>query len=485
MLTAQGHQRFRQTDEADGQGAVLEHLPDGIRPAQLFGVDPHALAHQEGEVVDLLVGDDLQPLQQLIVHQIAQAFQFFEEPADVALGLDGDAGQVDGGEAQVAAAGADFPGGIIHIADDAGAAAHVGNFGLGMAFFVILLVEGRVHKAEVGEQALGAGADGQPVQVVVGVAGVEADALLHAEDLDGENRRFAVAQTGLGGQHHVAHHHAALGGGVHAVVDGGEGHLRAGTAVHGVQVVDQGFHGLIGGLVGLLLRVLPDEGNDLVQLVLRSAGQKLRHLFRHQTIHVRIGGQRNLFAQLVYDSAGLIRGILHAAQQFQRPIQIVPETLAVGLLDAGGHAVIEIHDALAAVLVVLVGLNGDAGQRGIAVDVVGLPQHAVTGGEAAVEQIQQVDLAAGGGQGVEVQVVDMDIPVMMGSRKTGVQHVHFIELLRAFAAELEHTAHGGIAVDVGVFALDVAVHRVLAGDVLEHLHQAGVHLTHTAAFGAV
>ena len=419
------------------------------------------------------------------MHQIAQAFQLLKEPAHVSLGLDGDTGQIDGGEAQVAAAGADFPGGIIHIADDAGAAAHVGDFGLGMAFFVILLVEGRVHKAEVGEQALGAGADGQPVQVVVGVAGVEADALLHAEDLDGENRRFAVAQTGLGGQHHVAHHHAALGGGVHAVVDGGEGHLRAGTAVHGVQVVDQGFHGLIGGLVGLLLRVLPDEGNDLVQLVLRSAGQELLHLFRHQTIHVRIGGQRNLLAQLVYDSAGLIRRILHAAQQLQRPIQIVPETLAVGLLDAGGHAVIEIHDALAAVLIVLVGLNGDAGQRGIAVDIVGLPQHAVTGGEAAVEQIQQVDLAAGGGQGVEVQVVDMDIPVMMGSRKTGIQHVHFIELLRAFAAELEHTAHGGIAVDVGVFALDVAVHRVLAGDVLEHLHQTGVHLAHTAAFGAV
>ena len=102
-----------------------------------------------------------------------------------------------------------------------------------------------------------------------------------------------------------------------------------------------------------------------------------------------------------------------------------------------------------------------------------------------MEQIQQVDLAAGGRQGIEVQIVDMDIPVMMGSRKTGVQHVHFVELLRAFAAELEHTAHGGIAVDVGVFAFDVAVHRVLAGDVLEHLHQAGVHLAHTAAFGAV
>ena len=102
-----------------------------------------------------------------------------------------------------------------------------------------------------------------------------------------------------------------------------------------------------------------------------------------------------------------------------------------------------------------------------------------------MEQIQQIDLAAGGRQGIEIQIMDMDIPVMMGSRKTGVQHVHFVELLRALAAELQHAAHGGIAVDIGVFPLDIAVHRVLAGDVLKYLHQAGVHLAHTAALGAV
>ena len=45
-----------------------------------------------------------------------------------------------------------------------------------------------------------------------------------------------------------------LGGGVRAVVDGGEGDLGAGPGVHGVQVVDQGLHGLVGGPVGLLHR---------------------------------------------------------------------------------------------------------------------------------------------------------------------------------------------------------------------------------------
>ena len=37
-------------------------------------------------------------------------------------------------------------------------------------------------------------------------------------------------------------------------------------------------------------------------------------------------------------------------------------------------------------LVVLVGLDGNARQGGIAVDIVGLTQHAVTRGESAVEQ---------------------------------------------------------------------------------------------------
>ena len=48
MGAAQGLQAFRQADEADGQRTVLEHLANLVIPVQLFGVDPHALAHQEG-----------------------------------------------------------------------------------------------------------------------------------------------------------------------------------------------------------------------------------------------------------------------------------------------------------------------------------------------------------------------------------------------------------------------------------------------------
>ncbi len=55
-------------------------------------------------------------------------------------------------------------------------------------------------------------------------------------------------------QQDVLDDHAPLGGGVGAVVDGGEGGLGAGPGVHGVEVVQQRLHGLVGGPLGLLGR---------------------------------------------------------------------------------------------------------------------------------------------------------------------------------------------------------------------------------------
>ena len=79
----------------------------------------------------------------------------------------------------------------------------------------------------------------------------------------------------------------------------------------------------------------------------------------------------------------------------------------------------------------------------------------------------------------------MDVALPVGLGKAGIQHIHVVELLGALGAELQHGAHGGIAVDVGVFPLDVRVDGVLEGDVLEGFHQTGVHLAHAAALGAI
>ena len=68
-----------------------------------------------------------------------------------------------------------------------------------------------------------------------------------------------------------------------------------------------------------------------------------------------------------------------------------------------------------------------------------------------------VDLAAGGGQGEKVQVVDVDVPLPVGLGMLRVEDKHIVELLGALGAELEHGAHGGVAVDVGVLPLDIGV----------------------------
>ena len=106
-------------------------------------------------------------------------------------------------------------------------------------------------------------------------------------------------------------------------------------------------------------------------------------------------------------------------------------------------------------------------------------------GKAALEKLLDVDLAAGGGQGIEIQVMDVDIPLLVGPGVLGLEHKHLVELLGPLAAVFQHGAHGGIPIDVGVLTLDVRIHRVGEGDVLVCLHQASVHLPHPAALAAV
>ena len=161
------------------------------------------------------------------------------------------------------------------------------------------------------------------------------------------------------------------------------------------------------------------------------------------------------------------------------------EQAAVRLAHAHGQAVIEVAHRLTAMLIVLVRLDGDAGKRGVAGDVVGLAQHAVTGGEAALEELPQLNLAAGGGQGVEVHVVNVDIALAVCLGVARVDDAHLVELLGRFGAVLQHGAHSRVGVDVRVLALHVGIGGLGEGDVLQRLDEAGVHVAHAAALGTV
>ena len=486
VLADERHQRLRQTDEADGQRAVLEHFAHLVVPAQLLAVHPNALAHQERIIAHLLARLNLKAFVELLKHQIHPLVQRLEEQLDVALALNGDARQVDRREGQVAAAVADLARRVVHVANHAGAAAHVGDFRLVVAGLVILEVERRIHKRKIREEALGAHANRQPEQVVVRVAGVVAHALLDAENLNRENRRFAVAQSALRRQQQVAHHHARLRRGIHAVVDGGERRLRARAGVHRVQVVDERLHRLIGAALRLAVAAL----GCVVQHALD--GRLVRH--RRQALAQRVvkflvrlerRGRARLGANLADDGLCLVVGRVVIQQQIQRGAERAAVFLDVGFGHAGRHVVIKAGDGLTAVLIVLVALDGNAGQRGIAADVLRLAQHAVAGRKTALEQLRQVDLGAGRRQRQEVEVVDVDVALAVRARVLRVEHVHVVKLLGALRAVLEHRAHRGIAVDVRVLALHIGFGGVLERDVLQNVHQAGFRLAGAAALRAI
>ena len=109
----------------------------------------------------------------------------------------------------------------------------------------------------------------------------------------------------------------------------------------------------------------------------------------------------------------------------------------------------------------------------------------MSGGKSALQQAQQINLATGHGQCIEVHVVNVDVAVFVGSGILGVDHVHLVEFFRAFGTVFQHGSHGGVSVDVGVFPLDVVVSGLLEGQILVDVHQPGVHVTDAGALRAI
>ena len=81
--------------------------------------------------------------------------------------------------------------------------------------------------------------------------------------------------------------------------------------------------------------------------------------------------------------------------------------------------------------------------------------------------------------------MNVDIAIHVRLTKSRIHDVLLVILLCAFAAKLEHCAHGSIAIDVGVLALDVGFAGIFEHNVPKRAHQAGVHLADAAALGAI
>ena len=355
-----------------------------------------------------------------------------------------------------------------------------------MTRLIVLKVERSIHKRKIREQALGAHAAGQAEQIIVRIARIIAHTLLDAENLDRENRRLALTQTALGHQQQMTHDHAALWRGIHAIVDRGERRLRTRAGMHGIQVMDECLHRLIGAAFGFTIaavdRIAHDARNGFLIGNLQQAAAQLafKRLVRLQSRH-----KAGLRLNLAQERLGVVvAGMMHE-HQIQTRAQRTAILLDIGLGHARRHVIIKAGNRLTAVLIVLIGLNGDTGQRGIAADILRLTQHTMTSGETILKQARQINLRAGSRQRQEVHVMDVDITLAMRLGMLGIEHIHVIKLLGALAAILEHRTHRGIAVNICILTLDVGIRRVLEGDILQDMHQAGLRLTSTAALGAI
>ncbi len=425
----------------------------------------------------MLLALDLKTLEELVNAQIEHTVKLIKEEVDVFVGKDRKTGQVDGGEAQVTSAVGDLTGRIVAVADDAGTATHVRDLGLGMTGLVISEVVGRVDEGVVGEETLRRYAERELEQIVVRILGIVVDALFYLENVHGEDRGLTVTQTLFSREQDVLDDHSALGGGVGAVVDGGEGNLRARTGVHGVEVVDDRFHRLEGRAVGLGQRVLLRKALQLsADLVAVFLGQQLELLCVILSGGFELSDLTGSGFRGCADRFDVFCRVLVIREQLGAAGEVRAITLVISLGNAGRHAVIEVRYRLTAVLVVLVRLDRDAGECAVGGDIVGFTNEAVTGGEAVLEELQQVDLAAGGGEGQKVEVMDVDVALTVRLGELGVEDIHLIKFLCALGTVLEHSAHRGIAVDVGVLTLDVVILRGFEGQILIDLHQLGVHL---------
>ena len=356
-----------------------------------------------------------------------------------------------------------------------------------MPRLVVLQVVRSVLEAEVREQALCTHAARELEQIVVRFARIQVDAVLDAENLDREDSRFATAEAFFGRQKQVLHDHAGFGFRAHAIVDARERSLGTGTAVHGVQIVDKRFHGLerclIRFFVSLLFgKLLGVFHRFCVKSLGKLADFGFPELFvRHERCdHAHF---RHFGMELLHDRQNFFFGL--ARQKHESLDHVRKVSLAVRDANAVCHGVVKVRHRLAAMLVVLVRLNRNSGESRITADILRFAQMTMTRIEAILEQLNKVNLAASHREGIEVQIMDVNVAIHVSTAVFRLEHHHRVEMLCGFRTVLEHRAHGGIAVDVRIFALEVGFLRGTERDVVKRMHEARIDFAHTGAFSTV
>ena len=270
MLTDHGDKCLSEADEANAKCTMLNDISQFVIKTELFRAEPVPLPHEEGEVADVLIGLEFETFVKLAGAEIELLIEFFIESGPVGFFafaeadamFDADADEVDSGERTVATASDNSIALRKDRAENAGAAAHSGNFGAVVAGFIILQIERCVNESEIRKETLGGNFHTAFKEVVIGIFGIVIDAFFDLEDGDGENGSFALAETFIGGLEEIFADEAARGGSVSAEVNRGEGDLGAGARVHGVEVVNEALHGLESLLFDIFVGSVDDGLGD-------------------------------------------------------------------------------------------------------------------------------------------------------------------------------------------------------------------------------
>ena len=190
--------------------------------------------------------------------------------------------------------------------------------------------------------------------------------------------------------------------------------------MHGVQIMDEALHCLIGVTNGLIVGIVHDPVSiDFVQLATNIMG---------------------LF-----------------------------EILFISAADTVCHSIVEVYNTLPSVLIVLIRLDSNCSQCSIRPNALGLSQMAMAGVKASFKQLTQFYLCAGGCPCIEIKVMYMYPTLTVQLSDLRLDQIIKVVFLSGVGSILQHCPHRGIAVDVGIVPLQVAVFCLKNGDVIENI----------------
>ena len=173
-----------------------------------------------------------------------------------------------------------------------------------------------------------------------------------------------MSETCLCSQHDLLHYKSSFRGSIGSVVDGGERNLSTCSGVHGVKVVDESFHCLISLASDLFVSKLSGPALHLLEFCIFYIGKDLLE-FNSFDLHVVVvpchAGTYVIFRFYIEaDGLSLILPVFNIHEEINHLAQVLVIKLLIGLSHAGGNAIIEVRNRLTAVLVILIGLNGNA-----------------------------------------------------------------------------------------------------------------------------